>query len=207
MPEASRSHWDDVYSKKKEYDVSWFQESPSPSIELIDFVSAEQKSEIIDIGGGASRFVDHLVLQGYTTVTVLDLSSKALDSAKARLGNCSRLVEWIVADVTSWEPTNYYDVWHDRAAFHFLTESACQKAYAERLWRALRPGGYAIIGTFGLNGPTKCSSLPVVRHSSNSLGEIFGPDFRLVDSRGHDHVTPGGSIQQFQFSTFQKIVK
>lgn len=208
MIEASRqNHWDDVYTKKKEDEVSWFQESPAPSIDLLELVGAGQKSMVIDVGGGASRLVDHLVLQGFSAVTVLDLSSKALDSAKARLGESSSLVEWIAADATSWEPPKTYDVWHDRAAFHFLTEAADQIAYADRLRRALRPGSYAILGTFGLDGPLMCSGLPIIRHSSDSLGAILGPDFRLIDSRAHEHVTPWGAVQKFQFSTFQKAAK
>jgi SAM-dependent methyltransferase len=200
---ANQAHWENIYTSKKENEVSWFQESPALSLELLQLVGVTQRSAIIDIGGGASRLVDNLVAEGFEHVTVLDLSNAALATAKARLGDDNR-VKWVVADVTTWEPSDVYDVWHDRAAFHFLIEPKDQAAYMARLRRALRPGGHAIIGTFALDGPEKCSGLPVMRHDAWSLGSVLGSGFTLVDSRGHEHLTPWGASQQFQFSTFRR---
>ncbi len=198
-----QAHWENVYTTKGETEVSWFQEKPAPTLELLALIDATSRSAIIDIGGGASRLVDHLVSQGYEDVTVLDLSQAALAAAEARLEDKAGRVHWIVADVTKWEPSRTYDVWHDRAAFHFLTDPADRTAYLDRLRRALRRGGCAIIGTFALDGPEKCSGLPVTRYDARSLGALLGPEFVLVDARLHEHETPRGAIQRFQFSAFR----
>jgi SAM-dependent methyltransferase len=199
---SRQAHWENVYRTKGEREVSWFQESPAPSLELIALAGAAPSSAIIDIGGGASRLVDALLAQGYRKVTVLDLSSAALAAARERLGHDADRVNWIVADVTAWQPPEPYEVWHDRAAFHFLTTTEAQVAYVERLRQALKVGGYAIIGTFALDGPEKCSGLPVQRHSAETIGALLGADFKLVDFRRHQHTTPWQSVQNFQFSTF-----
>ena len=203
MNDVSRhDHWEKVYTSKGESEVSWFQETPAPSLELIERVGAEQSSGIIDIGGGASRLVDNLVSRGYQDVTVLDLSEAALASARSRIGDRANRVTWIAADVTTWEPSRTYDVWHDRAAFHFLTEPNDQAAYVVRLRRALRVGGHAIIATFAPDGPERCSGLMVSRYDANTLAATLGDGFDLIDARRHDHATPWGSLQKFQFSTF-----
>lgn len=178
-----RLHWENVYRTKGESDVSWFEESPAISLELIHAAGVKTDASIIDVGGGASRLVDALLDEGFEAVTVLDLSSEALVSAKARLGARSAKVQWIVADATTWEPAQTYAVWHDRAAFHFLIEEKDRAAYAERVLRAVRPGGHVIIGTFALDGPERCSGLPVVRHDAASLGKILGPSFELIETR------------------------
>jgi SAM-dependent methyltransferase len=198
-----QAHWENVYTTKGEAEVSWFQENPAPSLELIALVGATRRSAIIDIGGGASRLVDTLVSEGFDDVTVLDLSAAALTAAESRIGDRAKQVHWIAADMTTWEPSRTYDVWHDRAAFHFLTKADDQAAYVARLRRALRPGGHAIIGTFAPEGPDKCSGLPVVRHDAKSLGEILGSEFILVDTRRHEHTTPWGATQHFQFSALR----
>ena len=206
MTSSSRqAHWENVYETKGEREVSWFQESPVPSLELIAQARATPSSAIVDIGGGASRLVDSLLAQGYQDLTVLDLSSAALATARERLGNDADHVKWIVADVTTWQPSERYEVWHDRAAFHFLNAHEEQAAYVECLRHALKIGGHAIIGTFALDGPEKCSGLPVTRHSAETIGELLGPGFKLVDNRRHQHATPWQSVQNFQFSTFVKI--
>ena len=135
---------------------------------------------------------------------ILDLSEKALAKSKARLTAKGAQVQWVAADVTTWEPAQKFDVWHDRAALHFLTDPSDRIAYAECVQKAVRPDGHVIIGTFALDGPERCSGLPVVRHDASSLGEILGHSFKLVETRRHDHVTPGGNIQRFQFSRFQR---
>src|SRR3954447_6517607 len=148
-----QAHWQSVYTQKGESEVSWFQENPAPSLAMIEQTGAAPGSAIIDIGGGASRLVDRLVERDFRKVTVLDLSRAALEVAKARLGDGAAQVQWLVADVTIWEPQDTYDIWHDRAAFHFLTDDADRAAYVARLGRAVRVGGYAIIATFALDGP------------------------------------------------------
>jgi SAM-dependent methyltransferase len=205
MKDASRqNHWEQVYSSKSEKEVSWFQETPAPSLELIELVGATRGSGIIDIGGGASRLVDSLVWQGYQDVTVLDVSAAALASARSRIGDKADRVKWITADITTWEPPRAYDVWHDRAAFHFLTEGGDQAAYVARLRRALQVGGHAIIATFALDGPERCSGLPVTRYDANRLSAALGPGLELIDTRRHEHTTPWGAAQKFQFSTFRR---
>jgi SAM-dependent methyltransferase len=199
-----QAHWENVYTTKGENEVSWFQQSPAPSLELIVQAGAAGNSAIIDIGGGASRLVDHLVEQGFEDVTVLDLSDAALKAAKARLGVRADRVRWLVADATIWEPMKRYDIWHDRAAFHFLTDASDRAAYIARLGRGLKIGGHAIIATFALDGPEKCSGLPVARYDSASLGQTLGTAFKLVHTQRHEHATPWDSRQIFQFSVFRR---
>jgi SAM-dependent methyltransferase len=205
--ESRQAHWEGVYTQKGESEVSWFQENPAPSLELIKKVGATAASAIIDIGGGTSRLVDNLVDRGFEDVTVLDLSDAAIQAAKARLKGRAAQARWIVADATVWEPVKSYDVWHDRAAFHFLTEERDRAAYVLRLQRALKAGGHAIIATFALDGPERCSGLPVVRYDPESLGQNLGREFQLVDSRKHAHATPWASNQSFQFSVFRRCLK
>lgn len=202
--DGRRVHWDQVYTTKAETEVSWFQTDPEPSLDLIETAGAGLDSATIDIGGGASRLADHLLERGYGDVTVLDLSAAALGAARARLSARASSIRWIVADVTSWEPDGAYDVWHDRAAFHFLTDPNDRRAYVERIARAVRQGGHAIIASFAEDGPERCSGLPVVRYSPASLADEIGAGFRLVESRPHLHATPSGAMQSFQFSLFER---
>jgi SAM-dependent methyltransferase len=202
---SRQSHWENVYTSKGESEVSWFQESPAPSLALIAGIGATPASVIIDIGGGASRLVDHLIDQGFRDITVLDLSAAALEAARARLGERALRAHWLVADATTWEPSRDYDLWHDRAAFHFLTEEHDRAAYVARLKRGLKIGGHAIIATFALDGPEKCSGLPVMRYDPARLGQTLGAGFNLLRSHGNDHATPWGSQQRFQFSVFQRV--
>lgn len=204
MAAADRqTHWQGVYQTKRENQVSWFQESPDVSLDLIRATGAKPGTAIVDVDGGASRLVDTLIQEGFRSVSVLDLSENALATSRARLGESARRVDWIVADVTAWQPHRVYDVWHDRAAFHFLTDPDDQVAYAGCVRRAVSPGGYVIIGTFAPNGPERCSGLPVVRHDAISIGEALGRYFALEESRQHEHATPWGTIQRFQFSLFR----
>lgn len=199
-----QAHWDNVYATKNEKDVSWYQDRATPSLELIALTAVSADAEIIDIGGGASRLVDSLLLANLGQVTVLDLSGAALDAARQRLGDKAACVKWLVADVTAWEPSQTYDLWHDRAAFHFLTDLADQSAYAERLKRAVKPNGFVIIGTFAPDGPERCSGLPIVRHDAAALAALLGDGFELIDARRHEHTTPWGAAQRFQFATFRR---
>jgi 2-polyprenyl-3-methyl-5-hydroxy-6-metoxy-1,4-benzoquinol methylase len=205
MSGASRqAHWENVYTTKGEKEVSWFQENPAPSLELIALAGLSEDAAIIDVGGGASRLVDDLLVRKFRRLTVLDLSEAALGVAKGRLGDSGAGVQWVIADVTKWEPAQTYDLWHDRAAFHFLTGHADQSAYVDRLKKAVKPEGYVIIGTFAPDGPERCSGLPIVRHDAKTLAGILGNDFVLFDTRRHGHETPWGAVQQFQFSTFRR---
>ena len=199
-----KAHWEAVYEQKGEAEVSWFQESPELSLELIAQYAPAPDAAIIDVGGGASRLVDELVKRGYGDVTILDLSQAALQAAQARLGGKARGVEWIVADATDWRPRRTYDLWHDRAAFHFLTNPEDRTGYIQRLTAALKPGGHAIIATFALDGPERCSGLPIVRYDAAALSGELGDGFTLMETRAHAHATPWGSVQRFQFSVFQR---
>src|ERR1700730_14400895 len=199
-----QEHWEHVYTTKGESEVSWFQENATPSLELMILAGATPRSAVIDIGGGASRVVDALVEMGFQAVTVLDLSQAAIAVAKARLGSRANQVKWVVADVTTWEPQQVYHLWHDPAAFHFLTEEHDRTAYVAHLSKAVKPGGHAIIATFAPDGPERCSGLPVVRYDAESLGRVLGDAFELVETRRHEHMTPWGSEQRFQFSVFRR---
>lgn len=199
------AHWQNVYATKGETEVSWFQDSPAISLEMIRAANPDRAAAIIDIGAGASRLVDALLQDGYRNLAVLDLSANALDVAKKRIGATASTVDWIVTDATTWRPAKTWDVWHDRAAFHFLTDPRDRAAYVERLRSAVAPGGHVIIATFAPDGPEKCSGLPVQRHDSASLSAELGPEFELVETRSETHHTPWHSTQAFQFSRFRQL--
>jgi SAM-dependent methyltransferase len=199
-----QSHWENVYTTKGEGEVSWYEDTPALSLELLREAGLTSSMSVIDIGGGASRLVDALVSEGQAQMTVLDLSSAALETAKSRLANPER-VQWFVSDVTAWAPDRQYDLWHDRAAFHFLTAAEDQQAYVRVLRKALKHGGRAVIGTFAPDGPEKCSGLPVARYDPEALQAVLGQQFRLISTRRHEHATPWGAVQKFQFSIFEKL--
>jgi trans-aconitate methyltransferase len=177
-PDLSK-HWDSAYVTKTEHGVSWFEESPQTSLQLIKAINPGSPFSVIDIGGGASRLVDAGLLEGWE-MAVLDISVVAMETARKRIGSRAGEVEWIAANVTKWQPERSYDVWHDRAAFHFLTDAGDRAAYVERLQSAVKPGGHAIIATFALDGPERCSGLPVQRYDPTQLAETIGDAFRLV---------------------------
>jgi SAM-dependent methyltransferase len=199
-----RAHWQNVYLTKGEQQVSWSQQAPEPSLSLIEKFADGPRASIIDVGGGASRLVDALHRRGYEAVTVLDLSQAALDAAKRRLGADAANVQWIAADITRWQPPAAFDLWHDRAAFHFLVDADDRDAYLDRLRHGVRPGGHAIIATFALDGPEKCSGLPVQRYDPDGLSKTIGRPFELIDQRAHRHTTPWGAVQSFQFSVLRR---
>lgn len=204
ISESPQTHWEKVYRDKGEKEVSWFQENPTSSLELIAEAGATPASAIVDIGGGASRLVDALVEQDFRHILVVDIAESALAAAKARLGERGRSVRWMVADVTKWRPeAAAFDVWHDRATFHFLTDADDRTAYVARMKRAIKPRGHAIIATFALDGPERCSGLPVARYDGPSLGDAIGNDFKLIRTRPEAHTTPSGAKQDFQFSLFR----
>jgi len=197
-----QSHWQHVYTAKGDRDVSWFQESPDISLRLIEAAGLGLDTCVLDVGGGASRLVDTLLAMGVGCVCVLDIAAEALTRAQARLGPDGGRVKWIVADVTGEWAANPVDIWHDRAAFHFLTDASDRADYLAQLRRHLKPGGTAIIATFGPDGPEKCSGLPVVRYSPETLAAELGPDFTLVESVPELHRTPSGKIQAFLYARF-----
>jgi hypothetical protein len=198
-----RQHWEEVYRQKAEDAVSWFQPRPAISLDLIHAAGLKPDDPLIDVGGGASRLVDALLAEGFRDISVLDIAGAALDKARQRLGSDARKVHWLAADVTRWRPERKYRLWHDRAVFHFLTEAADRDAYRRALESALVPGGTAIIASFALEGPERCSGLPVRRYSPVTLAAELGPAFNPMDQRSEEHLTPAGKIQRFQYSVFR----
>ena len=199
-----QQHWDKVYGTKAPDQVSWFRPHLETSLALIERATrGDRSSSIIDVGGGASTLVDDLIERGYKKVTVLDISQGALDVAQKRLGNAARSVQWLDADVAQASvPARSFDVWHDRAVFHFLTTPEERLAYVRKVASAVRQGGHIIVSTFGPGGPTKCSGLDVVRYDAESLHGEFGVRFRLVESSKELHDTPSGTTQQFLYCHF-----
>jgi ubiquinone/menaquinone biosynthesis C-methylase UbiE len=196
----AQAHWDTVYATKSVDSVSWFEEEASYSLALIRSVRPDRASAIIDVGAGASTLVDGLVSEGYETLTMLDIAGAALATSRERLGQSADAVTWLVGDVTALAlPDAAFDVWHDRAVFHFLTTSEAREAYVAQVRRAVRAGGYVIVGTFADDGPLRCSGLEVCRYTPESLHAVFGDGFTFVSGHRHAHVTPGGATQQFQF--------
>lgn len=200
-----REHWQRRYTDSLEDELSWFEEEPAVSLDLIKQLGLGPETSIVDIGGGASRLVDALLRSGWRDVSVLDISAAALKIAQDRLGLEAAAVTWIVADVTSWRAKRAFDLWHDRAAFHFFTHPADRADYVARMTRALRPGGYAIIATFAPDGPALCSGLPVMRYDAQALVDAVGPGFSPVASLHHHHRTPGAKLQALMFHVLRKI--
>lgn len=206
---SSRSHWEEVYAAKAETAVSWYQRHPVRSLQMIVAAAPDRTAPVpvpvIDIGGGASTLVDHLLAEGFGDVTVLDIAEAALAKSKARLGAAADKVSWIVADIAHWKPPRQYRVWHDRAVFHFLTDAARQDAYIAALEAATEPGATAILATFALDGPEKCSGLPVQRYSPQTLAARVGRSFKLIDEALETHTTPGGSAQHFSYAVLRRL--
>jgi 2-polyprenyl-3-methyl-5-hydroxy-6-metoxy-1,4-benzoquinol methylase len=195
----SRTHWEKIYGEKAPNAVSWYRPHLETSLSLIERV-ASRDSVIIDVGGGESTLVDDLLSHGHENVTVLDVSQTAIEANKTRLGKASGRVHWLVADITKAQlAQSAYDVWHDRAVFHFLTAPNDRVAYVRQAARAVKPGGHVIVSTFGPEGPNKCSGLDVVRYDAESLHREFGVHFRLLESTKELHQTPFGTIQQFLY--------
>ncbi len=197
-------HWEKIYSTKKPREMSWFQEVPSTSIQLIKELNLPLSAKIFDNGGGDSLFVDNLLEMGFENITVLDISSNALERAKQRLNGKTKKVKWIVADEAHCKPGEQYDLWHDRAAFHFLTDEKEIGNYIRTIKNCIKPGGYLIIGTFSDQGPKKCSGLEVKQYSEKSLTEKLQDDFEKIKCFTIDHQTPFNSNQNFLFCVFKR---
>lgn len=201
-----KAHWDHVYRTVATDQASWFQAEPAVSLRLIRQVAPDPAAAIIDVGGGASTLIDHLLEAGYQRLTVLDLSPTALAAARSRLGQRAGTVSWLDADVLTIPlPAAGYDVWHDRALFHFLTDPADRRRYVAQVAHAVRPGGHVIVAAFGPDAPDRCSGLPVVRYSSQALHVEFGRGFRLLESVTEEHRTPAGRSQAFVYSLCQIV--
>jgi SAM-dependent methyltransferase len=202
MTEGNKQHWETVYQTKQVNEVSWTQEVPQTSLDFILSFNLPKSARIIDIGGGDSKLVDFLLDEGYENLTVLDISATALERAKARLGERAEKVKWIVADITDFKPDTSYDVWHDRAAFHFLTENEQIEKYLNIVHAAVT--GFLLIGTFSEDGPKKCSGLEIKQYSGTSLENVFKRDFTKIACKTEDHITPFNTIQNFTFCSLKR---
>jgi len=199
-----KEHWEKVYAKKSPSEVSWYQIHPGISLELIRLTEIAQSDKIIDVGAGASVLVDKLLETGHTDISVLDISSKAIDHAKDRLGDRSGKVTWIVTDITEFEPSHQYNLWHDRAVFHFFTDENDRHKYIEVLKKTLKSGGHLILSAFFLEGPPKCSGLNVERYDIEKMQKELGSDFEFISSKRESHVTPWQAKQEFIYGYFKK---
>lgn len=196
----AKAHWETVYGKKAPTAVSWYAPHLDRSLAYLHKTGVATNGSLIDVGGGESTLVDDLVEAGYSNVTVLDISERALEVARARLGDREARVTWLAVDVLQHQfPKAAYDVWHDRAVFHFMTGEEQRRRYVQQVLQALKPGGFAIVGAFGPDGPTECSGLPVARYGAEALHEEFGGPFQLIAHSVDTHTTPWGTPQQFVY--------
>jgi hypothetical protein len=203
---GTKEHWDQTYQSHDEAQLSWFQDTPSLSLEWIERSAPSKNAPIVDVGGGASRLVDALIARGYCDLSVLDISEPALDRSRARLGSRAGPVSWIVADVTQWIPRRRWLIWHDRALFHFLTDEGQLRRYLGALQSATLAGATVIISAFALSGPERCSGLLVRRHSAESLADCLGKNFVPIGCSFETHVTPKGGRQDFLYAGFTRRV-
>jgi len=200
-----KHHWEDVYRKKKVDEVSWYQARPGLSLRMIAAANLARDAAIIDVGGGASLLIDNLITQGYTNLSVLDISGESLKCAKERIGSSGQNVQWIESNITDFNPQQKFQFWHDRAVFHFLTNPDERARYLEVMNRSLASGAHAMIATFAPDGPEKCSGLPVQRYSHESLQQILGPACKMVLQEQETHLTPAGGQQKFIYALFRKV--
>lgn len=203
MENSKKKHWETVYETKNPDQVSWTQEIPKTSLNFIHSFGLDKKAKIIDIGGGDSKLVDFLLEEGFENITILDISQKAIEKAKLRLGSKANKVNWIVSDITQFTPTTQYDIWHDRAAFHFLTSEVDIDKYVEIVNNSVSK--YVIIGTFSENGPQKCSGLEIKQYSQETLTKLFQKDFQVIECFNEDHTTPFDTKQNFIYCSYKKV--
>lgn len=190
-------HWNEVYNRKGEDQVSWFEPEPTCSLSMLDALGVAPSMSVLDVGGGAARLVDVLVHRGFSDLSVLDVSAEALGIARARLGDADASVKWIETDLLSWRPTRSYDVWHDRAVFHFLTSPADREVYRRLVRQAVPIGGRLVVGTFAANGPEQCSGLPTARYDSEQLLSALGEGLEIAAVAPEEHRTPSGATHAF----------
>ncbi len=199
-----KEHWETVYTKKKDTEVGWYQADPEISFNLIEKTGSSHRS-VIDVGGGTSRLPEKLLDRGYQNIAVLDISTAAVARAKTRLAQRAEGIQWIVGDITEVEHLGQFDVWHDRAVFHFLTDPSDRRRYVALAGRTLPQGGYIIVGTFALDTPPRCSGLDVRCYDASSLAAEFSPAFRAVAETSHIHTMPSGKLQHYIFMTFERV--
>lgn len=199
-----KQHWEHIYTTKALNEVSWYQPVPSTSLQFVEQFKIAKTAKIIDVGGGDSFFVDHLLALGYLDITVLDIAAAALERAKKRLGDKASKVKWIVADAANFQATEHYDFWHDRAAFHFLTQEAEIAQYINTMSTHLNPEGKVVLGTFSEQGPKKCSGIDIRQYSEKSMTETMAPYFENINCVSVDHATPFDTLQHFIFCSFRK---
>lgn len=200
-----KEHWDDIYNRKKYTEVTWFQPEPRMNLSLIRELKLNKDATILDVGAGSSTLVDYLLQDGFQNIFLLDLSKNAFDQSKTRLGEKGKKVQWLEGDVRTFNFNQKFDLWHDRAVFHFLTNIEDQNSYLKNLNDSLKIGAYFIISTFAENGPLKCSGLEIVRYAKDELIQKVGSSFELLDFQKEDHVSPGGMEQKFNYWVFKKI--
>ncbi len=200
-----KKHWENIYQTKQINEVSWYQPTPGTSLELIKQFNLPDTAKIIDVGGGDSFLVDNLLDSGYSGITVLDISQAAIDRAKTRLGGRAKDVKWIVADAADFKPTEKYELWHDRAAFHFLTDEQEIRKYIETASKYINTGGVLILGTFSEAGPKKCSGIEIRQYSETTMTALLHGNFEKIECIRVDHKTPMGGIQNFLFCCFRKL--
>ena len=201
-----KSHWDKIYKTKQLNEVSWYQQTPAISLDFIKQYNISATAKIIDVGGGDSFFVDHLIDMGYQDISVLDISETAINRAKQRLGDRASKVKWIVADVACFNPSEEYDFWHDRAAFHFLTQEQEIESYLCTVQKCLKPTGILVIGTFSEQGPKKCSGIEIKQYSEVSMSDRLIKFFEKIKCITVDHKTPFDTVQNFIFCSFRKRI-
>jgi 2-polyprenyl-3-methyl-5-hydroxy-6-metoxy-1,4-benzoquinol methylase len=199
------AHWENVYQTKSSTDVSWYEPDPKQSLDLILEATGEKRGRVIDVGGGQSFLVDRLLDSGFAQVAVLDISNAAIQATRARLGERASQVEWMVADITQAESLGEFDIWHDRAVFHFITDAGDRKHYLDLLKRTLPIGGHFVVGTFAIGGPEKCSGLPIQQFDENTMEITLGPSFETLKSGRYEHTTPSGKRQLFFFGTYRRL--
>ncbi len=203
--ENRKKHWENIYQTKDLQNVSWYQPKPTTSLDFLKQFNVSKTAKIIDIGGGDSYLVDNLLEMGYQDITVLDISEAALDKAKQRLGKIASKIKWIVADAATFKPTEKYDFWHDRAAFHFLTQETEITNYVDTVQKSINPTGVLVIGTFSEQGPTKCSGIEIKQYSEVSMTDRLKTFFEKIKCITVDHITPFETVQNFIFCSFKKV--
>ena len=204
MTQSTKDHWNKIYQNKKIDEVSWFQEKPMISLELIRKLSQNKKAAIIDVGGGDSLLIDYLLDEDYLDITVLDISKEAIRKAKERLGDKAHKIKWVVSDILDFKSEKPFDIWHDRACFHFITSQNDTIKYVEKVGKFLNTKGAIIMGVFSKMGPEKCSGIPIIQYSEDQIELLFEPEFKKISSKYHEHITPFDTSQNFIFCHLKK---
>ncbi len=202
----AQQHWENLYQTKSHPDLSWYEADPRQSFDYVLAAAGDSRGSVIDVGGGQSYLVDRLLDAGFERVAVLDISHSAIEATKIRLGNRAAEIEWIVADITQVKSLGEFDIWHDRAVFHFITDAEDRRSYLDLLKRTLPLGGHFVVGTFAVGGPEKCSGLQIQQYDQTTMGEALGPSFELVRGCNYEHMTPSDKPQLFFFGIYRRVM-